>query len=195
MLLHRSDRIQTLENTTITYLIGDRERNLLLKRHFSDPGAARAGSFRDWGSIHRAFYALHTELEPHVIETAQEVALGSTGAEGDEPDSVELTFGRPIGWSCTRLLNAFSGERFDIVKLSARRTGWMIPEHRTDLLAPLTNQVTVIYRVCRDRHGPGWCCFLLNLRPGEDLDADDGDMTEQTGVVFYPFGHPGEPLA
>lgn len=192
MQLHRSNPIRALKNMTITFLIGDRERRLLLERHFSERSCAGAGGFRDWRSIHSAFRALYDALEPHVIKTAQEVAMGS--AEDDDPDSVELTCGRPIGWSCTRSLNAFSGERFDNVRLSSRRTGWMVPDHRTDLLAPLTNQVTAIYRVCRDRHGPGWCCFLLNLRPGEDLDADDGDMTEQTGLVFYPFGHPGEPL-
>ena len=192
MRLHESVGIPVLNDRIITYLIGEREQRLLTERHFRGKNRVGAGNFRDWDTVTAAFYALHDALEPYVVKTIQE--LMGDGGDGNLTDSVELTLPRPIGWACTSPLERFSGERFEIAPLSSRRTGWMVPASRRDLLAPPTNRVTAIYRVSRDRYSAGWCCILLNLRPGEDLDADEGDMTEQTGLVFYPFGHPGEPL-
>ena len=191
MKLHTTDPIPALGGARLVYIVSEQSLSLLRQRHFRGRGKPVAGNFATWETPLAAFNALHTEFEPYVIESILEDTDGQRpAAEG----SVELDMPRVVGWSCMKPLSRFEGVNFEVDRLSHRRTAWMVPTSRRDLLAPQSYNVTILFKVQRTDRGD-WICSLYNLRPGTDLDVEEGDATEQTGYAFFRFGHPGEPLA
>lgn len=191
MKLHTTDPIPALGGARLVYVIPQQSLTLLLERHFRGRGKPVAGNFTAWETPLAAFNALHESFEPYVIDSILE------DADGEHPiieGSVELDMARVVGWSCMKPLSRFEGITFEVDRLSHRRTAWMIPTSRQDLLAPQTRAVTFVFKA-EKAHGKDWVCNIYNLRPGTDLDVEDGNVTEQSGEAIFRFGHPGEPLA
>ncbi len=144
----------------------------------------RSGNFSEWCSIEEvlADVEFRNELLFEFREMAHEEEFGTI--------SVEIDCRRPIGWASTAKVAEFRSEDLEEFRLNKRSHAMRLKLDRQEIRAPKTSIVTVIVEY-KD-YGRGPFAIIHSMYPGPDIGQLDGHMTNEQGVVFFDFSHPGE---
>ncbi|HEX7724335.1 MAG TPA: hypothetical protein VF438_01190 [Candidatus Paceibacterota bacterium] len=147
-----------------------------------------AGNFMTWRSCSDMFadreFCREFPIDIGLAIDAQE--FGITG--------LCMEMSTMVGWSGS--IPRSSIPRADLEKFNLNRVGTAfglrLKSTCTDLRAPKTNLVTLVYRLTM---GPA-DSYIVDIRtiyPGEDVGELRGDVTRREGRIFFDWSHPGEP--
>jgi hypothetical protein len=101
--------------------------------------------------------------------------------------SVTITCPSNVGWESTTPLDGFRAEELETFKPSAYNYALRLIKHGRE--APETNQATIIFTLTR-KNGE-LRATIDSVYPGTNIGILKGDITKQTGRVFYAEEHPG----
>lgn len=118
---------------------------------------------------------------------------------------LEIDYGSDVGWSSTSRRidgathNSWRSPNDEIVdnrlvetfEPNKKSTALRVRLDRTDIKAPLTNRLTIVYEL-KFEPNHGWVVVIHSVYPGENVGLLRGDVTAREGVVFFDFNHPGE---
>jgi hypothetical protein len=96
----------------------------------------------------------------------------------------------PVGWSSTIMAKQLPGVKTEKQKLNKRSRASFVADPA--IMAPLTHSITFIcelkYHTKTDLRG---AVMVHSLYPGPDVGDLRGDMTRETGMLWFPWTTPG----
>jgi hypothetical protein len=104
--------------------------------------------------------------------------------------SFEICFSEKIGWSNTDDLEGYTADMLELFEPNGRSVGYRVKLDRTDLEAPRTNIVTVIYEFRDEPQGP--VAVVHSIYPGKNIGVVRGEISKDKAVVFFDYNHPGQ---
>ena len=142
----------------------------------------KAGNFLNWRSASEVF------RDPHILrEFLRDVA--DALAAGAQLNSVEIRHHSNVGWSSTMPATPRKPDYVERFNPNRRSIAWRVKLDRTDVLAPRTDLVTIVYEV---KHEDGRLVAIIHSTyPGEDVGEIEGNVSYRERVVFFGFSHPG----
>lgn len=176
----------------ITLMVDGRVHTRLNGTCFRPANVQKAGNFLTWRNPQQVLEAVKNDLRLTIVEDLNthfenHSEFPEDGVEGN----IEIEMKEPIGWSSTDDRRKYLSEDLEPFALNPRATALRVmlkKGHR----APLTNLLTIHYRIKKSRNQEGYIAFINTMYPGEDIGRLEGDITEQVGVVFFGWEHPGE---
>lgn len=110
-------------------------------------------------------------------------------------NSVEIDLDSPVGWSGTDDVDRYRSDDLEDFIPGKREwnTAKRVKLDRTDLRAPATTILTIIYDIRRELEGP-IMVTVRSMYPGYDIGELAGDITGREKCVFFDWDHPGVPL-
>lgn len=172
----------------LTLSITRQTRRTLAQRHFRGRGVARAGNFKRWDTVMACLYTIRPDIERRAIQTLRRLLH-----EGHHEviDSFELELPYPVGWDTVADLGPKNEDLFEYRSIRGHQAVAWFFHPRSPTLAPVTRTMTIVYRIHHPRRSNGWTCTILTIRPGPDLGALKGNVTEQLGIALFDWEHPG----
>jgi hypothetical protein len=173
--------------------IGGKQVNIVMRqvgersiseKHFKCKNVRCAGNFFKWACIGELFD------EQDFIDAIFKDASVAFGERHIGTSSFSYNFRCPVGWSSTAPIHNFRREDFERFCINKWSSGQRIRRNRTDLRAPKTDLVTVIYEL-KDE-GEKIVIVIHSLYPGMDIGELKGDVSQREGCVFFDWDHPGE---
>lgn len=154
------------------------------ENHFRGAGVRRAGNFFNWTCIGELF-AEKDFIDAIFEDASQAFKVGHMGTS-----SFFYNFLCPVGWSSTAPLDNYRDEDLEEFAINKWSLGKRIKHNRTDLMAPKTTLVTVIYEL-KDE-GNKIVIVIHSLYPGVDIGELKGDVSRREKCIFFDWDHPGE---
>jgi hypothetical protein len=142
-----------------------------------------AGNFFRWGSSVEVFDDSTVRAE-FLAELADVWRAKDFGTH-----SVTIRHEAFVGWSSTAVFNAYAKTALEPFKLNRRASGLRVKTSRTDLSAPRTADITLVFEFKAERSKP--VAVVHSIYPGEDVGELVGDVSSRELCVFYDFNHPG----
>jgi len=179
--MHFSDKLAC--GATVKVIVPQQTEARLAGTCFRGISLKKAGNFKLWESATELFQ------DQTVVRLLLE-ELDSQWVEG-ELGVFSATFIHPeqIGWESTSPISAEVADALEPFNLNRHSTGLRVRADRTDMLAPLTHGLTVIYELKDDCGGP--ISIIRSIYPGADVGELDGDVTNREQRYFYGWEHPG----
>ena len=143
-----------------------------------------AGNFSRWNSVKELF--LDEFVIKQFLDELSEMSLKQeTGTYG-----VSIIHTMPIGWESTAPIENY--EQNDLEKFSLNRKSWglRLKPSRTNLLAPQTSEITIIFEFKYEN--TKYVAVVHSIYPGNDIGELNGDVTDRENRVFFDWNHPGE---
>lgn len=155
----------------------------LATKCFRGTSLARAGNFSRWSSAEKLF------SDPLVMRHFL-ADLDLVLAEKDfRTHSVTITHDELVGWESTDALERYASSDLEAVNLNHKSWGLRVKPTRTNVLAPQTSDLTIVYEFKRE--GSVMVAIVHSIYPGCDIGELDGDVTAREGRVFFDWNHPG----
>ena len=173
-----------IDERQVNIVIRDVAEKKISKKHFKGGHVRCAGNFFKWTCIDELFG------ERDFIDAIFEDASDAFGEGHIGTSSFSYNFRCPVGWSSTAPIHDFRREYFEKFYINKWSSGQRIRRNRTDLRAPKTDLVTVIYEL-KDE-GEKIVIVIHSLYPGMDIGELKGDVSQREGCVFFDWDHPGE---
>lgn len=142
-----------------------------------------AGNFKLWESVEDMFEgSILNKVTDDVWEQWEHGVFGTHS----------VTFEMPIhvGWESTVSRDKYSMDDLEDFSPNKRSSALRIRPGRTEHLAPLTRDITIVYQLEEQRGAAK--VTIWSMYPGVDIGELDGDITEREGRVFFDWNHPGE---
>ncbi len=106
---------------------------------------------------------------------------------------VEISLETVTGWSTNIDINDLTSRySLKIVKPNAHAAGHMVIPERSNILAPTTLTLLIIYRVTFDP-STGWKLTIGTIQPGPDIGPLRGNLSAQGIILLHPE-NPGVPI-
>ncbi len=155
----------------------------LAKTCFRGVHSKLGGNFFKWESVSHLFsdWIIVKELLDEVEEQIAKREFGT--------NSVQIEYDEPVGWSSTEKLEHFKPEDLEDFEPNKRSVAKRVKTTRTDILAPQTSFVTIVYELKPE--GREYVVLIRSVYPGEDIGELAGDITAEEGCVFFDWNHPG----
>lgn len=142
-----------------------------------------AGNFKLWESVEEMFKSSAiNELKDDFWEQWRKCEFGT--------HSVTIEMPVHIGWESTANKDKYPMDTLEEFCPNRRSTALRIRSNRTEHLAPLTKDITIVYQLEDQRGEPK--VTIWSLYPGDDIGELVGDITQREGRVFFDWNHPGE---
>lgn len=142
----------------------------------------RAGNFSKWATLESFFD------EPLILREL-EYHLNDARRHNIRTYSFEIVFDHPVGWSSTDDLRRYQDRDLEFFRPNRRSEGFRVKPLFSNLLAPQTNYVTIVFEFKKEHDGP--TAVIHTIYPGRDIGELVGDVTEREGIVFFDWEHPG----
>jgi len=179
----------TKKGHAVRLLLTNKAKGRLKGRCFrrdSQGDASRlAGNFFYWNSMADYFSddlviaGLLDEVD-YLIENAERGEFSTT-----------FTHDRCVGYESTSPLNLYTLDKLKRFKPNKRSTALKVKTSLTDIKAPSTNLVTVVYDFIPK--GKEDAEFIINsMYPGVDIGDLCGNITNREERVFFDWNHPVE---
>ncbi len=153
------------------------------EKHFRGTSVAKAGNFFRWPSLAKMLADSHfrRQMTEEFWESYDDGAYGT--------NSFEMSYGSLVGWESTDALSNYSESALEKFNPNKRSSALRVRTERVDLLAPLTDLVTVVYELRDENMGP--VAVIHSLYPGNDVGPLNNDVTIREKRVFFDWDHPG----
>lgn len=142
-----------------------------------------AGNFLRWCSADQLFR--DCEVMEHFLAELDE--LWSKQEFGTS--SVSINHSMPVGWESTDALENYAEDDLEEFRLNSRSWGLRVKPSRTGLLAPKTNELTLVFEFKSE--GGEAVAVVHSIYPGKDVGELDRDVTDREKRVFFDWNHPG----
>lgn len=103
--------------------------------------------------------------------------------------SVEITHPDIVGWESTTD-QELAADAIEEVRLGRNGSGMRLKPNRIDVLAPLTQKLTIIFEF--KPVGNSASMTVHSVYPGCDVGELMGDVTAREKRIFFDWNHPGE---
>lgn len=144
----------------------------------------KAGNFSRWNCIEKVLEDANVleELLNDLNEACRDRNIGTSSLNIECPEFV--------GWESTDMAEKYNLGDLEVFKLNRKGRALRVKTDRTDLKAPRTKLLTVIYEL-KSEDG-NFVVIIHSLYPGLDVGDLVGNVTERENRVFFDWGHPGE---
>lgn len=142
-----------------------------------------AGNFSQWDSLEKLFQ------DTLVMESFLEEIDGAWLRRDFGTRSVCIVNKTPIGWESTAPLADYAPGDLEQFKPNRRSRGLRVKPTRTDLLAPRTDELTIVYEF--KSYGRRPLAIIRSVYPGVDVGNLVGDVTDREQRIFFLWSHPG----
>lgn len=158
----------------------------LFKHHFRGRGKRLAGNFCAFEKCFDLFRRNPPWIASFVSDARQ--ALD----EDYEEAGYSFDWGSTVGWAGAAQIERFSNDQIERFRPNRHSYAMRVRKNRTDILAPLTSIVTIVYEIQVERHQV--TLLIRSIYPGKDIGEITGNITNRERIVFFDWDHPGEPL-
>ncbi len=179
-------KINTSVMGPVAVIVRDQTKQRLAGTCFRGFPTERAGNF------HIVWNDVHDVLNCDFIKEKLLISAHESLKEKRWSDSLHIDCENVIGWSGTDDLGKYKPEDLEPFNPNRRSTALRVRISRTDLLAPQTNFVTLVYEVRPEGHQTA--IIVHSMYPGKDIGELNANITEREKIVFFDWGHPGVPL-
>jgi hypothetical protein len=179
-------RIQLNLNSGVlaTVVVRQRTKDRLRTKCFRGASLPYAGNFDFWTSAEQVFGdALVQE------EFADELDELLTKSDF-KTHSVNIDHDQIVGWASTSPSDKYQMSALERFSLNRKSTGLRVKPSRTDLLAPRTKKLTIVFEFKLENDNP--VAVVHSIYPGADIGELEGDMTHRERCVFFDWDHPGD---
>jgi hypothetical protein len=104
--------------------------------------------------------------------------------------SQSITHELVVGWESTDPLENYAPDDLELFNPNRRSQGLRVKLHRTDLFAPKTQELTLVYELKSEDSNP--VVIIHSIYPGIDIGELDGNVTQREERVFLDWTHQGE---
>ncbi len=166
-------------------IIVHRENEETFRRHhFRGTQVAKAGNFLLWETLREAFHEepFVRQLLMYVEECARAHRFGNF--------SLELVHEFPVGWSSVDDLKNYEEEDLEPYCPHHKLRILRIRIDHTHLKAPKTSTVFINGHITRKLGAIQ--CTIHTMRPGKGIGKLEGNISQDRGVIFFDWEHPGE---
>lgn len=151
---------------------------------FRDTTQPLAGKFFRWSSVEELFHD-HEVMEHFLAELSELWSQQEFGTS-----SVSIVHSMPVGWESTAPRSNYAYEDLEEFQLNRRSSALRVDCSRTDLLAPKTSELTIVFEFKRERDES--VAVVHSIYPGVDIGELNGDVSEREWRVFFDWNHPGQ---
>jgi hypothetical protein len=151
---------------------------------FRGKHVALAGNFCLWDSVESLFH------DPIVIEQFLEELHEAWTQRDLGTHSQSITHEVVVGWDSTDPLENYAPDDLEPFNPNRRSQGLRVKLDRTDLFAPKTQLLTLVYEFKSEDGNP--VAVVHSIYPGIDIGELDGDVTLREQRVFLDWTHQGE---
>ncbi len=188
MLKHYDDRIEELP---VLMIVRRRDVEMIQRRCFRNPQFRKAGTFFVWDNVGQLFK--DQDFTRSLFEDAR------TASEEGAYNECSFMFNSRsvVGWSWTDDLGCYSMHdlepfTFDpqfhpVTNVGAH--GLMLKNGRRHRKAPHTSLVTVVYEFKKE--DGAFSIRVTDIYPGYDVGPLSGDVTRNSGRMFFHWNQPG----
>lgn len=147
---------------------------------------ALAGNFAEWRYLREVIEAVDVDLIGDMETHLEQSAFGT--------HYFTTIYPAPVGWESTDDHDTakYPAEVLEQTPIGSRGTGLKVKREHTELRAPRTDQVTVVYELKRDDPYP--TAIIWSVYPGMSIGSLRGDVSARENCVFFDWGHPGEEM-
>ena len=161
---------------------GDAE-DRLARKCFRGTSLKLAGNFSRWHSAQDLFQ------DPVVLEQFLDDIHGLWVKEDFATHSFTAVHPEMVGWESTAPLENYKAEDLEQFDLNRRSWGLRVKSSCTNLFAPQTNEITLVFEFKIEGSKP--VAVVHSIYPGRDMGELYGDMTDREKRVFFDWNHPG----
>ncbi len=178
--------VKTLKNGVRVWIIVRRKtKERLRTKCFRGLAQPLAGNFSHWESAEGLFN------DPEMMKQFL-AELSEVWSDQDfSTHSVSLVHTTPVGWESSAPLESYAPEDLERFKPNRKSSGLRVKPTRIDLLAPQTNELTIVYEF-KPEDGQA-VAIIHSIYPGRDIGNLDGDVTNREKRIFFDWNHPGKP--
>lgn len=159
-------------------------KDRLSTKCFRGTSLALAGNFLRWNSADELFR--DREIMQHFLSELDEIWSKQDFAT----HSVSIVYSSPVGWESTDEAKKYAEADLEQFNLNRRSWGKRVHLSRTDLLAPKTSELTIVYEFKPEDDKA--VAIVHSIYPGSDVGELSGDVTEREQRIFFDFNHPGQ---
>jgi hypothetical protein len=154
----------------------------LLTTCFRNTSSPLAGNFLSWKSLQDLFH--DHEVMRHFLAEMEEMCL----LRDFTTHSFSFMHPEIVGWESTAALSSYNEDSLE--RFTRSRSNWLrIKPCRTDLLAPKTHEVTIVYELKPE--ADQMVAVVHSIYPGQDIGELRGNVTDREKRVFFDWNHPG----
>ncbi len=175
----------TLSDQTICpIIIKAKTEARLAKTCFRATDSPLAGNFIHWRTAGEVFR--NREVTDMFTEELSDVWKNKDfGLHG-----VTLELSQKIGWENTDKSENYSSNELEWFKPNRKSSAMRVKTSCTDILAPQTYDLTIIYQFMFFNEKPK--VFIHSMYPGYDIGELSGNITKREKRIFFDWNHPGE---
>ncbi len=159
-------------------------KNRLDTKCFRGTSEVLAGNFCLWNSAEELFS--DREVMGHFLAELDEMWL----AQNFGTHSVGVVYPTHVGWESTSPLKNYDEKDLEQFDLNRQSWGLRVKPASIDLLAPQTNELTIVYEFKSEDDRP--VAVVHSIYPGKDIGELYGDVTDREQRVFFDWFHPGQ---
>jgi hypothetical protein len=158
--------------------------NRLAKTCFRGMDIKKAGNFSQWDSVEKVLEdaTVLDELLDDLNEVCRDRNIGTI--------SLNIQHPRIVGWESTDVPEKYNLDDLEHFKLNRKARALRVKTNRTDLKAPQTNLLTLIYELKLE--DGNFVVIIHSLYPGIDVGELVGNVTKRENRIFFDWNHPGE---
>lgn len=169
----------------IVIIVRDQTQERLAGTCFRGDPLNRAGIFSLWND---SWETLNDGLLTQYLVADARAAL----EKKSRTNSLCVKYFKTVGWSGTDDLEKYKPEDLETFNPNRHSCALRVKIGRKDLLAPVTNFVTLVYEIRQERNQIA--IIVHSMYPGKDIGELHGNITEREKVVFFDWDHPGVPI-
>jgi len=172
------------KNGNIAVIVREATEVRLLTRCFRGTNLRLAGNFSRWSSADEMFRdkLVKTEFLAELEELRVDRDFGT--------HSLTIEHTEEVGWDSTAPIADYSPGMLEHFELNRKSWGMRVLKERTDIYAPRTNCLTIVYQFKEE--GDWAVAVIHSIYPGYDVGELVGDITAREHRVFFDWSHFGE---
>jgi hypothetical protein len=168
----------------VTIVVRKHVEERLANRCFRGRHIRRAGNFFEYSSANGLFAV------KHIFDEFVKEVVKRWEAQELDTRAVTIESASDVGWESTTPLSNFKDDDLELFELNRRATGLRVKLGRTDIRAPKTRDVTIVFAIKNENNYP--TAVIFSIYPGVDVGELEDDVTEREGRAFFDWNHPGE---
>lgn len=182
--------IGQLEGVPLVLTIAPERVEKLNKQHFKGKGVAVASNFHVWNSLHAC---VSDPVVQTFLETSAQRLLDADQHSGEFQCHEVMPYPR-CGWVGAASLRQFKGRDLRLDTLSSGAKVFRVRHGRNTVLAPVAHELTFSFRLNIEPDNRSWILILFSVAPGPYIGRHEGFISQEHGVAFFHWDHPGEPM-
>ena len=182
--------IGQLEDVPLVLTIAPERVKKLNKQHFKGESVAVAANFHAWPSLHAC---VSDPVVQTFLETCAEKQVNADERSAEFQCHEVMPYPR-CGWVSAAPLRRFKGRDLHLFTLNSGAKVFRVHRGRNTVLVPIAHELTFFFRLKFEPVNRLWRLILLSVAPGPYIGTQEGFISQEHGVAFFHWDHPGEPM-